>query len=266
MNIKILNLDEQHIDDLIYICSRFPPYNEPLLTGIKIKKKWLLHMLNNYGSVAKIGYFNDKPVAQIIYYPEIANPVGYMRENVLVLQCVYNPNPETQRKGMAKRLIKSLIDETKKIDKYDFIATYAFETGEYYSQREFLLKENFKPIINGDKEDLYYPLTGKTLDRGIFNPWREPVQPYIPLKEDRNRAIIFYTPTCESSYVFAKKTYDVVKMVEPNLNITLINYWEKPREFLKRNRHWFIVNANSIKATIFNKEQLIKEIKTALKN
>ncbi len=55
MKIKILNLDKYHIDDLISVCSRSPPYNEPLLTGIKIKKKWLLYMLNNYGSVAKIG-------------------------------------------------------------------------------------------------------------------------------------------------------------------------------------------------------------------
>ncbi len=189
-----------------------------------------------------------------------------MRKNVLVLQCVYNPDPNTQRKDIAKRLLSSLINEIKRDKKYDFIVTYAFEIGEYYSQCEFFLREGFRSIVNGDKEDLYYSLADKILDKGIINPWRESTEPYIPLREDKNRAIIFYTPTCESNYVFAKKTYDIARKIEPDLNIDLINYWEKPKEFLKRNRHWFIVNAKTIRTTIFNKEKLIREIKTALKN
>lgn len=52
-------------------------------------------MLGNYGSCAKIAYCNEKPVAQILCYPEEADVTkAFKRENVLVINCIYNPTAE----------------------------------------------------------------------------------------------------------------------------------------------------------------------------
>lgn len=68
--IRIENLEEKNIDDLILVCSS-KRLNDPIhQQGIALRKRWLRHMLAKYGVVAKIAYYNEKPVAQISYYPK----------------------------------------------------------------------------------------------------------------------------------------------------------------------------------------------------
>ncbi|MDI6691166.1 MAG: hypothetical protein QME50_04765 [Candidatus Bathyarchaeota archaeon] len=47
-------------------------------------------MLNTYGSCAKIAYYNEKPAAEILYYPEEADVTKeFRREGVLIINCIY---------------------------------------------------------------------------------------------------------------------------------------------------------------------------------
>jgi len=49
------------------------------MEGVRLKRLWLKEMLDNYGSCAKIAYHNDKPAAQILYYPEVADEAKAFR-------------------------------------------------------------------------------------------------------------------------------------------------------------------------------------------
>lgn len=57
---------------------------------------------------------------------------------------------------------------------------------------------------------------------------------------------MFYTPTCEYGYVLANRDADVMREVALGIGIELINYWERPRDFLARGRKWLIVNSVSV--------------------
>ena len=70
---RIENLQESNIEDLIYICSS-KRLNDPVhQQGISLQRKWLRQMLEKYGSCTKIAYYNEKPAAQILFYPEEAD-------------------------------------------------------------------------------------------------------------------------------------------------------------------------------------------------
>lgn len=61
--IKIENLQDANIEDLIDVCSA-KRLSDPIhQQGISLKRLWLREMLEKYGSCAKIAYFNEKPVA-----------------------------------------------------------------------------------------------------------------------------------------------------------------------------------------------------------
>lgn len=83
---------------------------------------------------------------------------------------------------------------------------------------------------------------------------------YEPLNEDRNKAIVFYGPICQFSFQFAKGIEAIVKEVTPNLEIELINEWEKPEESTKRRNSWLIVNAKPIH-TFFTETEKFKQEK-----
>ena len=112
--IRIENLQKSNIDNLIHVCSSRRLSDPVHQQGVKLKKQWLLEMLRKYGSCAKIAYYEDKPVAQILYYPEEADMTRVLRrENVLVINCIYNPTPEAQKIGIATRLLRSIIQDAK---------------------------------------------------------------------------------------------------------------------------------------------------------
>jgi len=68
--VRIENLQESNIEDLIYVCSS-KRLSDPIhQQRIKLKRQWLREMLGKYGSCAKIAYYKSKPVAQILSYPE----------------------------------------------------------------------------------------------------------------------------------------------------------------------------------------------------
>lgn len=276
--IELRDVDESNIDDLIYVCSS-KRLNDPIhRKGVEIKKKWLQKMLREYGPIAKIAYHKDRPVAQILYYPEKANPSSpRKREEVILLHCIYNPTSDAQRKGIATMLMQSLIDEAKdgisclngRPCRYIITHAFAFDTKELLPLPEFYRKMGFRPVPEGRQEDMYLEVGAKyeSVEKFFQEPWL-PSEclhgQYMPLSEDKGKALIFYSPVCQFSYPFAVRASELVKEVSQNLPIEFINHWDKPEEYIKRGRSWLIVNARAIKTWPFNKEEFQKEIKEAL--
>jgi GNAT superfamily N-acetyltransferase len=258
--VRIENLQESNIEDLIYVCSSKRLTDPIHQQGMTLKKQWLHKMLNTYGPCAKIAYYNGKPAAQILYYPEEADLAKeFRREGVLIINCIYNPTSEAQKIGIGKRLLQEVIKEVKRKksclgDKpCKFILAKAFSTGELFPMPEFYKKNGFLPTSEGSM--LYLPM------EGMYEP--NPKVEYEPLKEDANKTIIFYGPICQFSYPFAKRIEQIIREVLPDIKIELISEWEKPEESIKRKNWWLIVNAKPIQTFFMDTENFKKEIKEA---
>lgn len=192
-----------------------------------------MDMLSKYVSIAKIAYLKGKPIAQLLYYPEVVDPTGPRRGNVLVVHCIYNSFPWARRKRAAKKLMESLISEVKREAKYDFLITYVFETGEYYPQRLLFEKIGFKRIPRGG-EGILLPLKGElTLEGTSASLWREPGE-YCVRSEDKGKALIFYTPVCQFSYIFAYKAAQIIRELSLEIPIHLVNSWKQPEMYISR--------------------------------
>jgi hypothetical protein len=259
-NIRIENLQESNIDDLIYVCSS-KRLSDPIhRQGVELKKNWLRKMLTEYGSCAKIACYKDKPTAQILFYPEDADVTKiHKRENVLVINCIYNPTPDAQKLGIGTRLLHSVIHDVKHRRSClgnkpcKFILAKAFNTGELLPMPEFYKKNGFLPTDEGSM--LHLPIDGK------YEP--TPKVEYEPLREDRGKAIIFYGPICQFSYPFAKRIEQIIREVLPKIKIEVINEWENPEESIKRN-WWLIVNARPIRTFFMETEKFKEEIRQAI--
>ncbi len=260
--IRIENLNEANIDDLISVCCSKRLQDPIHAEGVKLKKRWLLGMLRKFGSVAKIAYLDDKPVAQILYYPEESNHASFnRRKGALSILCVYNPTSGAQKLGLGTRLLQSVVQDAKQEksclgnEACAFIVTRAFSTGEFLSLSEFYKKNGF---LEAEKDGLMYmPIKG-TYKRS------KSVSDYEPLEQDRNKAFVFCSPRCQFSYQFAVRISEIIKEVAPNLTIDLINEEESPEEFLKRKGCALVVNATPIRTFFMETEKFKEEIRQAL--
>jgi len=230
--------------------------------GISLKKRWLMEMLQKHGSCAKIAYYNEKPVAQILYYPEHLDVKAFRRQNVLVINCIYNPNPEAQKLGIGTKLLKSVIEDAKQRrtclgnKPCKFVLAKAFDTGEFLPLLEFYKKMGFTSAPENEESLLCLPV------EGCYEP-AAPVGKYEPLPEDKGRAVIFYSPICQFSYQFAKKAEETIKEVAAGMKIEIINEWANPQEAIKRKNSWLIVNGKQILTFLLAKEKFKEEIKRA---
>lgn len=136
-----------------------------------------------------------------------------------------------------------------------FIAAKAFNTGEFLPLPEFYAKRGFVPTPDG--KQLWLPIDGD------YEP-SAPAGDYEPLEEDKNRAIVFYSPTCQFSYPFAKRIETLVKEVAPNIQVDLINEWNRPEESIKRKNWWLTVNAKPIHTFFMETEKFKQEIGLAI--
>jgi hypothetical protein len=95
----------------------------------------------------------------------------------------------------------------------------------------------------------------------------EPVKPlgqYEPLPEDRNRAVVFYSPVCQFGYPFARKIGEIVREVAPQIRVDLVNDWERPEESIGRRNLWLIVNAKPIHTFFMDTEKFKEEVRQAV--
>ncbi len=216
-------------------------------------------MLRTYGDVGLVAYFNGKSAAQLLTYPEKADPTSLKRENVLVINCIYNPLLEAQRKGIARTMVEKLIEKAR--GKYEFLVTHAFETGEFLSQAEFFKRLGFREIT---KEDLYYSFSGRELKEPYSGFWKEGEE-YRRSDEDIGRIMIFYEPVCPFSYLWAYRAKEIVKEINLKLKIEVLNAWEHPEEFVSRGRNWMLVNGIPIRSLPIEKEKFREELMIAIK-
>ena len=258
MRIEIREVDETNIGDMISVCNP-PTISEAYKKGVEIKRVWLLEMLRTYGDVGLVAYFNGKSAAQLLTYPEKADPTSLKRENVLVINCIYNPLLEAQRKGIARTMVEKLIEKAR--GKYEFLVTHAFETGEFLSQAEFFKRLGFREIT---KEDLYYSFSGRELKEPYSGFWKEGEE-YRRSDEDIGRIMIFYEPVCPFSYLWAYRAKEIVKEINLKLKIEVLNAWEHPEEFVSRGRNWMLVNGIPIKSLPIERDRFRGEILRAIK-
>ena len=57
----------------------------------------------------------------------------------------------------------------------------------------------------------------------------------------------------------------VISEVDPEVEVELINPWERPEEYLKRGNHWLVVNAKPIKSYVTQGKRFRDEVAEALK-
>jgi GNAT superfamily N-acetyltransferase len=245
MCVKLLNIEnisKENIEDIFKICSwnrAFAPIDNPILEkGRELKRRWLLEMLERYGPCMKIAYFDDKPVAQVLYYPEEAMPFLHNpRKDVVNMKCVYNSQPEARRKGAGTALMKALVDEG-----YSgleclggrpcrFVVTIPFPHEGELPLNEFFSKYGFKWGARGrgfkwGHQEMYLKIEGKYTPRDIPE--------YYPLPEDRGKIILLYNPNCEWGYFFAMNAGGLLQGAYPDVPIEIYNNWERPEEYKKR--------------------------------
>jgi len=263
-SIRISDLDESTIKDLLFICSYKRMEDPAHRRGMQLKREWLLEMLNTVGSVAKIAYYRGIPTGQILYFPEEIDKVRTVkRKNVIWINCIYNPFPEAQRIGIGRKLLKSLIEDCKRgnicnLKRVEFLLAKAFNTGEALSLPEFYRKMGFtQPPVKEQSNALYMPISGQYK----ASP---PEEEYVPLPEDKGKAVIFYSPTCQFSYPFALRVKELINEVAPSLPVEMINEWKRPEEAKRRKNQWLVVNAKPIYTFFMAEEQFKKEVKQAL--
>ena len=231
--LRIEDISEDNLEDVFKVCSWNRPFatkDDPTLEkGREIKRRWLLDTLEKHGPCTKIAYLDERPVAQILFYPEETIPFNHdPRKDVLHLQCIFNPFPEAQRKGVGNALMKELLEECRSGLKCmggkpcSFVVTTIFPHEGQLPLDAFYSKYGFK---QGNQE-MYLEIAGEYVPRKILENRRLP--------EDRGRALNFYNPPCEWGYFYAVKVKELLKETRQDLPVEIINLWERPEEYIKR--------------------------------
>jgi GNAT superfamily N-acetyltransferase len=260
---NIRDVTEESVDDLCRMCIPPEKMDDPIFVkGREEKKKWAMEMLERWGSFAKIAYQGSAPVGLLQYEPVPA-------ERIASIHCVFVPEKGHWQKGIATRLLSSLIEDMKRPKGWFankpaltlVTRTFPGELPGQYPARLFFTRKGFKSV-GEDPDFLYYPI-----EQGYgYQPIEEERKEYLPQKEDRGKALIIYGPSfCPFSYFFLKKAEEAIMGIAPELPIRWISKSEDPDAVKKRgNVEGCIVNAKPIRSFVLDKEDFQKEVKEAL--
>ena len=257
---KIKDVSVENFDDILNVCSgyrSFTTIDDPNLhKGREMKRRWFLDMISRYGPCAKVGYLFEKPIAQVVFYPEEAIPYLHNpRKDVIYLKCIFNSTVYAQRRGVADALMKNLLEECRSGLEClgdrpgQLVVTRPFPHEGDLPLSEFYKKYDFK---EGHKE-MYIEINGK------YAPMNIPE--FRPLPEDRGRTIITYNIDCEWGYYYAVTVRDLIQDKHPDHPVEIFSSWENPEEYKKRGGGWIniaagiIVNAQVPAPFIFWKDQ-----------
>lgn len=228
LNVRDFSLE--NIKDVFEICSNANRPDDVFTEeGRKARVEWLKNMLQDHGSCLKIAYLDERPVAQLLYYPEetmrfIHDP----RKDVIHIQCIYNAFPESHGKGVGAALIKSLIDDAERGLSIlggrpaSLIVAYPFSSDEGILLSDFYPKMGFKQ----GNDEYYYEIKGSYFPRRIPD--------YTPLPKDKDSIVIFYNPTCEFGNFYANHVNQLIRKNFPSVPISIFNVWDDYEEYLKR--------------------------------
>jgi GNAT superfamily N-acetyltransferase len=257
--LEVRDVGRGNVDDVFSVCS-YGRLDEPVqMKGIDLKKKWLLGMMDEYGSCTKVAYLDGTPVGQVLFYPEEAVPyMPYPRDRAVILHCVYNPFPDARRMGVGSALMNELLDECRTSLPClgsricSIVVARPFSTGEGFSLGDFYTRFGF---LNGIDE-MYMEVSG------TYEP-REPGR-YVPLIEDRERAVVLFEPVCEWGYPHAMRVVDAVREIDPDITVDVYNSWDRPEESLKRGNVGVVVNGTPITSYITDTSAFRVEVARAL--
>ena len=256
---KIRDVVPEEIDSLIYLCV--PPERRDdklFIEGINVKRAWASKSLDMFGGIAKIAYLDSTPVGLIQYQPR-------PEEKLIEITCIFVPDRQHQRKRIGRVLLNALIEDAKKPKKFfnnkppQALITWAFRVPGYYPQNEFYLKMGFKKVREDNPFLLYYPLE----EGYVYHPKMEK---FMPQKEDKGKALIFYDPSCPFCMYFTEQIKKSIMEVAPNIPIRTINMFEEIKEVKKRGQvPYCAVNGKPITTFFMDKENFQKEVIEALK-
>jgi GNAT superfamily N-acetyltransferase len=264
--IDVRDVIEENIDDLCWVCVSPEKRDDPdWIRGVADKKKWALETLPKWRPFAKVAYLNGSPAGMIEYRP-------VPEEHIVRIDCIYVLLSDYWRKGIATRLLNSLLEDVKKpMDWFHdrrplALVTKTFPGGapEQYTAREFFTRKGFKQI-GEDPDHLYCPLKAGF----VYRPVEKKEAKYIPHDEDKGRVVIISGPDyCPATYpYFLKRMEKYIWELDPGVSIRWIDSSEEPEEVRKRNVSVgdCIVNARLMPSYVLDEDSFRKEVKAALK-
>ncbi len=272
--ITIRRVTAETLTDLELCVPRERRNELAFVIGMHEKRRWAVEMLQRWGTFATIAYENAVPVGLVQYRP-------IPRDRVIYIYCIYVPQRAHWRRGVATRLLESLIEDVRKPHVWfdhqpaRLLVTRTFR-GEHAGQlpaHEFFLRRGFRPVDDG--KTLYYPLEESIpigqvkalVDSGAVQfLFKEQTGTYVPQAEDRGKAVIIYGPSfCPFTYAFWLQGERQIKEVAPDLPIRWINAVAEPAE-VERRGGWTgcIVNATPIRSFVLDRNSFQREVREAL--
>ncbi len=263
--IQIKDVTKKNMEDLCMVCVPPEKREEPdFLKGIEDKQQWIDSKLQEWGSFAKLAYIDNNEAGILQYQPLAA-------EKAVMIECIFVLREDYWRKGVATKLLSSLIADMKKPhswfdNEYPLALvtrTFPGELKGQLSAREFFKKKGFKQI--GDAPDyLYFPL----VDNFVYEPKEEKKEGYVLQEEDEGKVIIPCGPnSCSFTYpYFLKRMEKYIREIDSNIPIRWLDVYKEPEEAKKRNIDVLqcIVNGKHIKTFVLEKEGFQKEVREAL--
>jgi GNAT superfamily N-acetyltransferase len=264
--INVRGVTKENVEDLCWACVSPEKRDDPdWIRGVADKKKWAIETLQKWGPFAKVAYHNGSPAGMIQYRPLAG-------ERVVRIYCIYVQVAGHWRKGIATRLLGSLLEDVEKPMKWFdssrplALATKTFLGGasEQYTAREFFTRKGFRQI-GKEPDHLYYPLKAGF----VYRPVEKKEVGYIPRDEDKGKVVLVSGPDwCPATYpYFLKRTEKCIRETYPGVAIRWIDSSEDPGEVRKRNVAVgdCIVNARLMPSYVLDKDGFEKEVRAALK-
>ncbi|MDI7275317.1 MAG: GNAT family N-acetyltransferase [Anaerolineae bacterium] len=261
--IEVRDLSEEGIDDLCRLCVSAADWDDPaFVAGRELKRRWAVGMLQRWGGCAKLAYVGPVPAGLIQYEP-------VPEERIVRIRCIFVPQREYWRKGIATRLLSALVEEAKRPKEWfgdrpaAALVTYAFpgEGPGQYPARSFFVRMGFRQV-GEDPNLLYAPL-----EQGFtYRPVERGASGYVPQAEDQERAVLIYGPSfCPLPYVFLKRAEQAIHEVAPGLPVRWIDRSEEPEEANKRGGFdGCAVCGRPIGPFVLDREVIRREVEEAL--
>lgn len=117
VNVKIRDITEANLDDLVGLCA--PKWEDQrhaatLKEGGSKKGEWIRRALDKFGTCAKVAYLEKKPVGFVEFYPMHTFPLLPKRDKrTVMITCVFVPDKTLQKSGIGSKLAQALIQDLK---------------------------------------------------------------------------------------------------------------------------------------------------------
>jgi GNAT superfamily N-acetyltransferase len=261
--IRVLDVIEETLEDLCWLCVPEDRRQEAAFArGVALKKAWVREKLRLWGRCAKLAYVGCDAAGLLQYEP-------VPQERVIRIHCVFVPDEAHWRKGIARRLLSSLLTDAGQAQGWFggeparalVTRTFSGELPGQYPARRFFVRMGFGPA-DDDPDLLWLPLHEAAAYRAA---WAQEAA-YIPQAEDAGTGLLLYGPSfCPFSYVFLERAARAIQAVAPGLPIRWINRLEEPGAYARRGGYaGCVVNAQPIQAFVLDQETFEAEVAAAL--